>query len=73
MLIMTSKINHYDTIAFFEKNHYFGASKDSFLFFSQSVLPAVDDSGKIILEAKDKMVMAPNGNGAVFDSVNKND
>lgn len=71
MLVMTSQINHNDTLNFFENHQYFGASKQSFIFFPQAVLPAVDQHGKIILEAPDKIVLAPNGNGALFDAVTK--
>lgn len=71
MLIMTSQINHNDTIEFFESNNYFGANRESFIFFEQAVLPAVDENGKILIEAPNKIVLSPNGNGALFDSVAK--
>ena len=49
---MTSALNHYETIKFFEDNLYFGGDKNSFVFFQQSVLPAVDLNGKIIMKSK---------------------
>jgi UDP-N-acetylglucosamine pyrophosphorylase len=33
MLIMTSMINHQDTVKYFEDNNYFGASQESLVFF----------------------------------------
>ena len=69
---MTSEINHNQTIDFFEQNDYFGATKDSFIFFEQAVIPAVDEQGKILMESPGKMVLTPNGNGALFDAVSKN-
>jgi UDP-N-acetylglucosamine/UDP-N-acetylgalactosamine diphosphorylase len=33
LLIMTSNINHKDTVEFFETNNYFGAHPDSIVFF----------------------------------------
>ena len=50
MMVMTSKINHDETVKFFKDNNYFQASKDNFIFFQQSVLPAVDKEGKIIMK-----------------------
>jgi UDP-N-acetylglucosamine/UDP-N-acetylgalactosamine diphosphorylase len=73
MLVMTSKINHNETVAFFEAFNFFGGNRDSFVFFPQSVLPAVDFDGKIFLETAGKIVMAPNGNGALFEAVLKNE
>jgi|LakMenEpi03Aug12_release.lakeMendotaPanAssembly.Ray.scaffolds.fasta_scaffold3593557_2 UDP-N-acetylglucosamine/UDP-N-acetylgalactosamine diphosphorylase len=55
LLIMTSALNHYETIKFFEDNHYFGGEKSSFVFFQQSVLPAVDLNGKIIMKSKHEL------------------
>lgn len=73
ILIMTSAINHHETVKFFEYNKYFRAKKENVVFFQQSVLPAISPEGKILMEDTFKIVMAPNGNGAVFDAVNKND
>ena len=33
LLIMTSALNHYETIKFFEDNQYFGGDKNTFVFF----------------------------------------
>lgn len=72
MLVMTSSINHAETVKFFDDNNYFGAFKDSFIFFEQAMLPAVNDQGKILLESKSQLVLSPNGNGALFDAISKN-
>jgi UDP-N-acetylglucosamine pyrophosphorylase len=39
---MTSPINHDETVQYFIKNNYFGARRESVIFFEQAVLPAVD-------------------------------
>lgn len=69
---MTSALNHYETIKFFEDNQYFGGDKSSFVFFQQSVLPAVDLEGKIIMKSKHELQLSPNGNGALFESIASN-
>mmetsp|Transcript_32838 Transcript_32838/g.23742 ORF Transcript_32838/g.23742 Transcript_32838/m.23742 type:complete len:195 (+) Transcript_32838:559-1143(+) len=73
MLIMTSQANHKETIAFFKKNKFFGASEKSFVFFQQDMLPQVNLSGKLILESKDHLKMGPNGNGGFFQAVANNE
>ncbi|MDR2419851.1 MAG: UTP--glucose-1-phosphate uridylyltransferase [Puniceicoccales bacterium] len=62
--IMTSQRNHEETIQFFKKNHSFGIQHIH--FFQQGLMPAVDFHGKILLEAKDRISMQPDGSGGVF-------
>lgn len=61
--VMTSEANHADTVSFFQKHQYFGLRPDLVSFFSQDMLPAVDQKGKLILTAKDELFMSPNGHG----------
>jgi len=64
--VMTSETNHTATIDFFEENGYFGYDPKQVKFFSQGMLPAVNEQGQIILEDKDQIAFSPNGNGGVF-------
>lgn len=66
--IMTSHINHEDTVAFFEKNDYFGYGKENVFFFRQTMIPAVDIEGHLLLENKFTVLKSPNGNGGLFES-----
>jgi UDP-N-acetylglucosamine pyrophosphorylase len=50
-MIMTSANNHDETVNFCESNNYFGGLASSFIFFSQSSLPAVDHDGKILMKS----------------------
>ena len=42
MFLMTSYENHDETVKFFVDNNYFGGHEDSFVFFPQMMLPALD-------------------------------
>ena len=64
--IMTSEQNNDETVAFFEKNNYFGYDKNYIKFFKQGELPLLDENGKVILKEKDEIFMAPDGNGGIF-------
>lgn len=59
--IMTSPINHEETVNFFKENNYFGLPEEDVLFFQQGMLPCMEDDGKIILEKADLVAMAPDG------------
>lgn len=61
--ILTSQINNDATVAAFEANDYFGLSKDSVHFIVQGLVPAVDREGKILMAAKGKIAMTPDGHG----------
>lgn len=69
LYIMTSNINHHDTVAFFEEHHYFGYPKEDIKFFVQEMVPACDYQGRVYMESKTKVAMSPNGNGGWFGSM----
>lgn len=61
--IMTSTINHEATVQAFEDADYYGLRPEQVMFFSQGRMPAVDLSGRILLEDKDSVAMSPDGHG----------
>ncbi len=61
--IMTSHANHAATEAFFAGQDFFGLDRARVHFFRQGRMPAVDFSGKIILEAKCSLALSPDGHG----------
>lgn len=69
LFIMTSEKNHEDTTGFFAEKNYFGYDKNFIHFFKQSMAPATDYDGKILLESKGRVATSPNGNGGWFKSM----
>lgn len=70
-LVMTSPINHDETVAFFTKNNFFGMSKDDIMFFQQGTLPCMTTEGKILLESAGLVATAPDGNGGLYPALKK--
>lgn len=69
--IMTSQINHEATESFFRDNGFFGLASDSVHFFKQGRMPAVDYAGKILLEAKGRIAMSPDGHGGALRAMER--
>jgi len=61
--IMTSPLNHADTVKIFEANSYYGLDKKNIFIFQQDTLPNFSPDGKILLVAKDRIASSPDGHG----------
>lgn len=82
---MTSEMNNNEIKGYFAENRFFGLDPNSIHFFCQvwlisghlidvqekQSLPSLDLNGKVILEDKNKIFLAPNGNGGCFTSLGK--
>lgn len=71
LFIMTSDKNHEKTVAFLAEHDYFGYEPGYIHFFRQEMAPASDYSGRVYMEARDKISNSPNGNGGWFSSMSK--
>ncbi|GIP32713.1 UDPGP type 1 family protein [Paenibacillus sp. J2TS4] len=69
--IMTSPENHAETVEAFQRAAYFGYPLDHLYFFEQSVLPAIDSEGKILLAEPGRISLAPAGNGDCFAAIKR--
>jgi len=62
--IMTSPINHAETVAFFREHRFFGFDEKDVMFFAQGVMPSLEmKTGKLLLCAKGEIATNPDGHG----------
>jgi len=61
--IMTSPLNHAETIEIFCSNDYYGLDEENVFIFQQGTLPNFSTDGKILLADKDRLSCSPDGHG----------
>lgn len=67
LYLMTSPVTHDATVAFLDEHERFGLPREDLMIFQQATLPALDAAtGKILLEAKDRLALAPDGTGGLL-------
>lgn len=69
--VMTSLLNREATEKFFAENKNFGLADDQIFFFSQGTMPAIDYTGKILLNSKSTMALSPDGHGGTLLALRK--
>ena len=67
--IMTSDINHDETLSFFKENQYFDLPKENIHFFKQEHFPPVKKDKTLLLTPEKDIMLTPNGNGGIFASL----
>ena len=72
--IMTSPQNDAPTQSLFAQNDWFDLPQDSVRIFVQGTMPAVDrKTGRILLEAPDRVAISPDGHGGLFQALRRHD
>ncbi len=61
--IMTSPLNHAETIDIFRSNDYYGLDDTNVFIFQQGTLPDFSSAGEILLADKDRLSCSPDGHG----------
>lgn len=67
--IMTSPMNHDETVAYFRKNEFFGLVESQMFFFPQGTLPCFTTDGKLMLENSHTLATASDGNGGIYKAL----
>jgi UDP-N-acetylglucosamine/UDP-N-acetylgalactosamine diphosphorylase len=62
-LIMTSRLNHRETVDYFGQCGFFGLDENDIFIFPQNMIPSLDAEGKLILENSSSIFMNPDGHG----------
>jgi len=61
--VMTSPLNHDETVRIFRANDYYGLNTDDIFILEQGTLPNFDFDGKVLLADKDCISWSPDGHG----------
>jgi UDP-N-acetylglucosamine/UDP-N-acetylgalactosamine diphosphorylase len=61
--IMTSPMNHEQTVEVFRSNNYYSLGKENIYIFQQGALPNFSFDGKILLTDKSTIACSPDGHG----------
>ena len=67
--VMTSDATDTPTREFFERESYFGIDPDDVFIFPQSMVPAYDFEGRIMLETPSRIAQSPNGHGGALTAL----
>jgi UDP-N-acetylglucosamine/UDP-N-acetylgalactosamine diphosphorylase len=67
--IMTSPMNHAETLDIFKSNRYYGLDPANVFIFQQGTLPSFDFNGRILLAGKADLALSPDGHGGCIKAL----
>jgi len=69
--VMTSPMNHVETVHIFESNRFYGLDPRNIFIFQQGTLPNFDLEGQILLKHKDEIACSPDGHGGCIKALHQ--
>ncbi len=69
--IMTSPMNHAQTLQIFKSNRFYGLDPKDIFIFQQGTLPNVDFEGRILLADKGEIARSPDGHGGCIRALQR--
>jgi UDP-N-acetylglucosamine/UDP-N-acetylgalactosamine diphosphorylase len=69
--IMTSPMNHAQTVAIFKTDNYYGLDAQDVFIFQQGTLPNFAFDGRILLEDKARIAHSPDGHGGCIRALDR--
>ncbi len=67
--VMTSDTTDAPTRRYFEREDFLGLDRDEVFFFRQGMMPALDRHFKLVMTARDEILMSPNGHGGTLTAL----
>jgi UDP-N-acetylglucosamine/UDP-N-acetylgalactosamine diphosphorylase len=61
--VMTSSANHQATADFLRRHEHFGLPEGDVILFQQGMLPAFGFDGRVLMESRSRLALAPDGHG----------
>jgi UDP-N-acetylglucosamine/UDP-N-acetylgalactosamine diphosphorylase len=69
--VMTSPLNHSETVKIFETNDLYGLGRDNVVIFQQGTLPNFSFDGKILMADKASLALSPDGHGGCIKALHR--
>lgn len=66
MMTSQEKDNHTQILSIFEEHNWFGRPQESFRFFSQPLVPAMDKNGNWCMQGPFQLLLKPGGHGVIW-------
>jgi UDP-N-acetylglucosamine/UDP-N-acetylgalactosamine diphosphorylase len=69
LYVQVGRHNESATVNFWRDHNIFGLNEEDVQFFAQGEMPALDESGRLVMSAKDALFTGPDGHGGVLKAL----